>query len=180
MTATNLECVQRHSWAKQTATEMKFVCFPVGVRECHRFQVEVFKSRQAVQLGHLGVKAAAAQFAITLLDGAHTHDLEAWYACLTSDATNLFDLLYLGSFHLALSIAGLGSRRAPVHALRGELHGEPSVPAMQRLKSTESDRGLFITHWYCWQAWTSTASLRRGARVTDHIHVLGGAAGTHH
>jgi hypothetical protein len=82
---------------------MKFVRFPVGVLECHRFQVEVFKTHQAIQLGHLGVKATAAQFAITLLDGANTHDLEAWYAFVTSNATDLFDLLYLGSFHLGVA-----------------------------------------------------------------------------
>src|SRR5215475_8611911 len=130
MAATNLERIQRHAWAKQIDTEMKFVRFPVGARERHRFQVEVFKARQAIQLGHLGVKATAAEFAITLLDGANTHDLEAWYAFLTSNATDLFDLLYLGSFHLALSIAS--SLRPPVHAPRGELHGEPSILAMQQ------------------------------------------------
>jgi hypothetical protein len=115
-------------------TEMKFVLFPVGACECHWFQVEVFKTHQAVQLGHLGVKATAAQFAITLLDGANTHDLEAWYAFLTSNATDLFDLLYLGSFHLALSIAGHGSlRRLSMHPAACFMVNHPFRPAASEI-----------------------------------------------
>jgi hypothetical protein len=100
MAATNLECIQRHPCAEQMSAEMKFVLFPSPVRQRDWLQVEVFKTVQAAQLGHLRVKAATAQIAIALFDVANTDDLEARHAFVASNATDLFDLLGLGFLHL--------------------------------------------------------------------------------
>jgi hypothetical protein len=99
MTVANFESIQSDSGTKQMSPKMKFVSFSYAVDEPDRFKRDVFKAVEAIQLGHLRVKALATERPVAFLHGAHVDDIVAGYDLIASNTTCFLHLPDLAFIH---------------------------------------------------------------------------------